>query len=74
MKFLFLADYKILETKDINFKCQCSKENFASALLTLKSEELKKLVKDDKIEVMCQFCNEKYIFSKLELEQLYNKE
>lgn len=73
IQILFSNDYKILETKDIRFKCQCSKENFTTALFALKNDELKKITEDNKIEVVCQFCNEKYIFSRMELEQLYNK-
>ena len=69
-KLLFSDDYKVLETKEISFKCQCSKENFASALVTLGNDELEKLALDDEIEVVCQFCNEKYIFEKKEIKDL----
>lgn len=73
MKLLFEDDCKILEEKDISFKCSCSKENFASALLTLHKEELEKLALDDEVEVICQYCNEKYIFDKEEIKGLINK-
>lgn len=70
VKLFFGEDYKILDNKEINFKCHCNKDNFAVALLTLGKDELEKLAQDKEIEVVCQFCNEKYIFDKDEIKHL----
>ncbi len=62
---------QILETMDVTFRCQCSKERIETALVGLGKDELQAIIKEDgKAEVECHFCNEKYTFSKEELKQL----
>ncbi|MDD2370707.1 MAG: Hsp33 family molecular chaperone HslO [Firmicutes bacterium] len=70
LEYFFGYDYKLLDKKNVKFHCQCNKDNFKSALITLGKVELEKLAKDDEIEVVCQFCNEKYIFDNDELLEL----
>ena len=60
----------LLEKKELQFDCQCSKDNFKKALITLGKEELEVLAKDEEVEVVCQFCNKKYIFTSEELVEL----
>lgn len=56
------------------YKCNCSKENMATALSTIGKEDLREIIdKDEKAELVCHFCNKKYNFSKEELEEIYNK-
>lgn len=66
---------KILEENIVPvYKCNCSKENMATALSTLGKEDLREIIdKDEKAELVCHFCNKKYNFSKEELEEIYNK-
>ncbi|MDH5164242.1 Hsp33 family molecular chaperone HslO [Heyndrickxia oleronia] len=62
---------KILETMPVQFKCNCSKERFGAAIISLGKEEIKDMIEEDgKAEAQCHFCNEKYVFSKNELEEL----
>lgn len=70
LTYFFGEDVKILEKKEVAFSCGCSKENFSQALLTLASEDLEHLAKDPQVEVVCQFCNEKYLFSQEEIQSL----
>ncbi len=70
LQYFFGNDYKLLDKKNVEFHCQCSKDNFKSALITLGKEELEKLAHDEEIEVVCQFCNEKYIYDNYELLEL----
>ena len=70
LEYFFGDDYKLLDKKYIRFDCKCSKENFKNALMTLGREELERLAQDIDIEVVCQFCNEKYIYKKDELQEL----
>lgn len=67
-----LAGFSInyLETNDLAFKCQCSKERLEDVLLSLGEKDLASLCEDGKAEVCCHFCGEKYHFSKEELEKL----
>ncbi len=70
LEYFFEDDFKLLEKKVIKFKCQCSKSNFEKALITLGKSELEMLAHDEEIEVVCQFCNKKYIFKNDELIEL----
>jgi molecular chaperone Hsp33 len=59
------ADFDITITDKIpvEFACDCSWDRMEQALLTLGKSDLKQLVEDDgKIETVCHFCNEKYMF------------
>ncbi|MRX72975.1 Hsp33 family molecular chaperone HslO [Bacillus lacus] len=62
---------KILESMPVSFQCQCSKERFSTAVISLGSQEIKEMIEEDgKAEANCHFCNETYTFSKEELEGL----
>lgn len=53
------------------YKCDCSKEKMAKALISIGKKELKDIIEEDgKAELVCHFCNKKYQFSKEELENL----
>lgn len=69
---LFGKDHvKILETMPVRFECNCSKERFSDAIVSLGATEIDDMIKEDgQAEAHCHFCNEKYHFSKEELEQL----
>lgn len=70
LRHFFDDDFKILDKKFIKFDCQCSRENFKDALITLGKDELLQLAQDNEIEVVCQYCNEKYIYKNDELLEL----
>ncbi|MBF0715068.1 Hsp33 family molecular chaperone HslO [Gemelliphila palaticanis] len=72
-KILFKDDYRILDSKEVSFKCSCSKEKYADALVTLGKEELEDMANEENIETVCSFCNEKYNFSKQEIKDLIEK-
>ncbi|MGD6819101.1 Hsp33 family molecular chaperone HslO [Metabacillus sp. 84] len=62
---------KILETVPVSFQCQCSKERFGSAIISLGTKEIDEMIEEDgQAEAQCHFCNETYVFSKEELEEL----
>ncbi|NCU17727.1 Hsp33 family molecular chaperone HslO [Pallidibacillus pasinlerensis] len=61
---------KVLETIPVEFECTCSKERFGNALISLGAQELQEMIEEDgKAEAQCHFCNEKYQYSKEELEE-----
>lgn len=60
-----LIDGKLLEIKQIDASCWCSKNKIISTLKLLKEKEINDLFKKDKnIEVICEFCSTKYIIFK----------
>lgn len=58
----------ILDSFDVSYKCDCSKERVEKALISLGREELKKMSEEEEnIEVCCHFCEKKYNFSREEI-------
>ena len=64
-------DLKFLEKKPLMFKCDCSKERLEEVLISLGKDEIKDLLKKEgKAELVCHFCNERYVFEAEELKKL----
>ena len=64
-------DVEFLENKPVQFKCDCSKEKFASAIITLGAEQIQELIDQDHgAEAVCAFCNNKYDYSEADLYEL----
>ncbi|MQS89443.1 Hsp33 family molecular chaperone HslO [Companilactobacillus mishanensis] len=67
-KLMHGIEMKILDTMDIRFKCDCSKEKFSKSLATLSDDELQAMIDENHgAEAVCKFCNNKYQFSEQEL-------
>ena len=70
LKRLF-DDVKILERKPLVFKCTCSPERIEKTLVSLGKAEIEGMINDQgQAEVVCHFCNEKYLVARPELERL----
>lgn len=68
---LATSDVEFLEKMPVQFKCDCSKEKFASAILTLGADQIQELIDQDHgAEAVCTFCNNKYEYSEEELYEL----
>lgn len=53
------------------YQCDCSKDHMAEGLATIGKEELKNIIQTDgQAELLCHFCNQKYQFSKQDLEEI----
>lgn len=64
---------EILETREIKWHCDCSKERMAGALVSIGKKDLAEIIEEDgKAELTCQFCRKKYNFKKEELIDLLN--
>lgn len=51
------------------YECDCSKEHMADGLATIGKEEIQNIIETDgQAELVCHFCNQKYEFSKEDLE------
>ncbi|OLN24278.1 Hsp33 family molecular chaperone [Domibacillus antri] len=65
------GNVKFLETMPVQFECTCSKERFGNAIASLGKNEIQEMIEEDGgAETQCHFCNEQYMFTKEELEQL----
>lgn len=66
-------EYKpeVLESRDINWMCDCSKERLEQVLMTIGRKDLTEIIEEDgKAELQCQFCLKKYSFNEQELRDL----
>ena len=68
------GDYMLLETKELNYFCNCSKDRFRRGIKSLGSVEIKDILNTDKkAEITCNFCNTKYEFDEKELKEIYDE-
>lgn len=64
-------EIEITDKIPVEFLCECSEERMEQALMTIGKDDLKQLIEDDeKIETVCHFCNEKYLFEGNKLENI----
>lgn len=67
---MLLKGYEIefFDEAEPKYRCDCSKERMAKALISMGKKELSDMIEEDgQAEVCCQFCNAKHMFSKEEL-------
>lgn len=68
------SNIKVLEQSFPKYKCNCSKEKCEKGLISIGKKELEEIIdKEEKIEIICNFCQNKQIFKKQELEKLLKK-
>jgi molecular chaperone Hsp33 len=62
-------DVEVTDTLPTAWHCNCSKERYYKAVLSLGKKEIANLLEaNEPIEVNCQFCNSSYVFSTEELQ------
>ncbi|CAN5345168.1 redox-regulated molecular chaperone HslO [soil metagenome] len=70
---IFPEGYELQGQQPVAFRCPCSRERFESAIVSLGSEEVSKIIaegSDDPIEVICHFCNEVYYYTIDQMEDI----
>ncbi len=67
-------DARVLEERDVQFKCECSRQKMMNGLATLDTKELTEMIMDDEIiETVCHYCQEKYLFTPLDLQRIVDE-
>lgn len=62
---------EILERHDIKYVCDCSFKKYYTSLSQLNIEALKMLLEEDgQAEIVCQYCNKKYLYTKDDLQAM----
>ncbi len=57
-------EYEMFDEFDIDYVCNCSREKYEKALITLSADDFESLGEDKApIEAVCRFCNKKYSFT-----------
>ncbi|APH07182.1 Hsp33 family molecular chaperone [Bacillus weihaiensis] len=65
------GNVRILEKQPVAFKCQCSKERIENAIISLGKGEIQAMIEEEgQAEAQCHFCNEQYVLSREDLENL----
>ena len=64
-------DVEVLERHGVEYKCYCTRERVARALVSMGRGEMESLIAEQgQAELTCQFCDAVYYFNKEELEAL----
>lgn len=66
------TEIRLLIEKNAQFKCRCNPEKMAQVLKLLGKEDVYQLLNEyPKIEVVCDFCNQKYYFDSIDVALLF---
>lgn len=58
----------VLEKMPVSFTCDCSKDKFSRAIISLGKDEIQAMIDEDHgAEAVCSFCGEKYSYTEAEL-------
>ena len=64
-------EYHIVSREAVGYRCFCSRERAAEAIVCIDPADLDEMIAEGKsIEVGCQFCDEHYVFTPEDLDQL----
>ncbi len=71
-------EFDVFDELEVEYKCTCSRERVAGALKGIGKDELYKMLaeqvaegKDESLEVLCKFCDKKEIFTKDDIDKLF---
>ncbi len=63
-------EYDLFDEFDIEYKCNCSREKYKTALAGMSDDDINDLADgDEPVEAVCSFCGEKYVFTVGEIMQ-----
>lgn len=67
-----LADFEleVLDEAQPEYRCNCSRDRVSKALISMGREELSDIMKDERTELCCQFCDKKYVFTPADIAKL----
>lgn len=59
-----LPEFKMqyLDSETVEYKCDCSVDRVTAALIGAGADGLREMAEDENTEVVCHFCNKKYVF------------
>lgn len=61
-----------LDDAQVEYRCTCSRDRVTNALIATGKDGLSEMAQDEVTEVVCNFCNTKYHFSREEINSLMN--
>ena len=73
-------EFDIFDELEVEYRCTCSRERVSDALHSLGKKELYKMLeeqvaegKDESLEVLCKFCDKKEVFTKKDIDKLFEE-
>lgn len=70
---IFPDGFELLDRRPVGFHCPCSRDRFERAIVSLGEPEIRRIIEEEeqeRTEVVCHFCNERYHFSRPEMEEI----
>jgi molecular chaperone Hsp33 len=68
------TDIRIFESRTTHFQCRCTQDKMKQVITLLGEEDAKALLKEkERIEISCDFCNQKYFFDSIDVAMLFRK-
>ncbi|WP_257265237.1 Hsp33 family molecular chaperone HslO [Endozoicomonas sp. ONNA2] len=64
---------RIFAKEPVRFVCTCSQERSAKIISTLDQKEIESIIEaEGRVAMDCQFCNHQYVFSKEDIDSIFN--
>ncbi|MBR4550044.1 MAG: Hsp33 family molecular chaperone HslO [Oscillospiraceae bacterium] len=64
-------EYHVVAEAPVGYRCPCNRERVGMALSVIDEKELREMIEEDKdVEVLCQFCDRRYVFSPVDLREI----
>lgn len=70
LKKVLPFNFKVISSSQVDFFCRCSKDGFMNKLLTLGLKELQSMKEHNNNELVCQYCNAKYLLEPADFDRL----
>jgi molecular chaperone Hsp33 len=68
-------DLRLFEPQSVSFSCNCSRENVSNMLRMLGRAEVESVLAErGNLEAHCEFCNQRYLFDAVDVEQVFSAE
>lgn len=68
-------DIRLFDPEVVTFRCNCSRDRVANMLRMLGTDEVRSVVAErGEVEVSCDFCGRRYVFDRVDAEQLFASE
>ncbi|MEZ5670305.1 MAG: Hsp33 family molecular chaperone HslO [Alphaproteobacteria bacterium] len=62
---------RVYDTRPLKAGCRCSRDRIVDVLRGIGAEELEDLEQEGHVEVVCEFCNRKYVFGRDDLDRIH---
>lgn len=63
----------VLDRAEVGYRCPCSRARMEHALISTGKQALSEMAEDEQTEVICNFCNHKYVFSQSDMQEMYKQ-